>query len=217
MILNQIDPQFHLKCYRLILYIGGIIVTSHIFKGLHDEVKGSAWLILPASTLEKFVSRLILLILFYPLGIILLVFLVSHISGYFNVLLIGASHGTFNPFDKIVLCRTGDYIVIQSLFLFGTIYFKRNPALTLLAIVGYLILLVFIARIFFMVIFSQYPDSFYDFFNMGEWVGWVSWIFEHEQEIAYKIIYWVFVIYYWCFIAPIFWLAGYFRLKEKEV
>lgn len=212
------SPGQYQGIYFLIAFWGGIVMTEKIFKGLHDEVKGSAWLTLPASTLEKFVSRLILLTVLFPMAVMVLIFLLTMISKSFQGLLIGKSYGIFNPFDKNVFYLTAWYIVVQSPFLLGATYFKRHTGpLTFLAIVGYLILLVLIAQVFYVVIYSHHPENFLDFFSLSGMVRLFKGIINHRSGPAYTAIYWVQHISFWCFIAPVCWTAGYFRLKEKEI
>jgi len=217
-IMSKVHGMTYQPYYRFFLFIGGISLTGRIFKGLHDEVKGSAWLTLPASIFEKFMSRLILLTVIYPLALMAVIFLISLISAGLHVALIGSSHGIFNPFDKSVLLGTAGYIVLQSPFFLGAIYFKKNPlAQTILAIAGYSILLVLIAHVFSMIIYPQNPGNFNYVPNMGEMIMWITGIITHDYRPSYSIIYWVQLIFFWCVIAPACWVTGYFRLKEKEL
>jgi hypothetical protein len=218
-IFNQ--PQFYqaqlLTSYRLILILGGIIITGKIFKGLHNDVKGSTWLTLPASTLEKFVSRLILLTIMFPLALMALIFIVSLFFEGFNVALTGSSHGIFNPFQKEVFERTIVYIELQSPFLLGVTYFKKNTLpQTFLTIIGYLILLALIAQVPYMVIYSQYPEGFWGYFVPYGTIQWIKWVLANKSSMAYEMAFWAGNIISWC-IAPVFWVTAYFRLKEKEI
>jgi hypothetical protein len=219
-IINQVNPQsFQTNLFFsffFILFWGGIITTNKVFKDLRDEVRGSSWLTLPTSMLEKFVSRLILLTVIYPLMFIVLIFLLSLISVGLDVAFIGSIHGIFNPFDKSVLLGIATYIVLQSPFLLGVIYFKRRPVpKTFLTIAGYLILLILIARGFYMVIYPQSPED--SFFNIKAMIPWIIRISTPGSGTPFAAITWVQRIFFWGIVAPVCWVIGYIRLKEKEI
>jgi hypothetical protein len=221
--MNQVGPQFYpdfyQTAYSIILFLGGILITGKIFQRLHNNVKGSTWITLPASILEKFVSRLILLTVIFPIALTVLIFLISLIAVCIHVLFMSSSLGIFNPFDKNILSTITGYIVLQSPFLLGAIYFKKNSmAQTFLAIIGYLILLALIAHVFYIAIYSHYTDNFHELLNPNGigLIQWIQGIFKHHSMPAYMIIYWGLTIFNWC-IAPVCWVTGYFRLKEKEL
>ena len=58
--LGECRPELHQELYLLVLFSGGILLTSRSFKELHDPVKSLPWLLLPASLLEKTLARILL-------------------------------------------------------------------------------------------------------------------------------------------------------------
>ncbi|MBN1626975.1 MAG: hypothetical protein JW944_10670 [Deltaproteobacteria bacterium] len=219
-IMPHVNYQAYHSFYMIIVFWGGLVMTERIFKSLHDDVKGPAWLTLPASTLEKFVGRLTLLTVLFPMAVMTFIFLLSLILKASKGLFIGSGLGVFNPFDKNVLYLTAWYIVVQSPFLLGATYFKRNQGpLTFLAIVGYILLSVLMAHVFYIAIYSHFSNNFYDLLNPGGvgMIHWIGSILNNHSQPAYKIIYWVQKVFFWLIIAPVCWVTGYFRLKEKEI
>ncbi len=83
-------PRFHQGLYLGVLYVGGLIVTNRIFKEFHDTVKGPAWLLIPASLLEKASSRIALSTVMYVITTMLIYFGFSLVSEGFNWFVIQA-------------------------------------------------------------------------------------------------------------------------------
>ena len=77
----------------------GIIASSRAFRPLHDKTRNEAYLLLPASALEKTLARLLAV----TAGLVtyLLVFstVVALVVESLNLLFFGSRNGFFNPFD----------------------------------------------------------------------------------------------------------------------
>ena len=146
--------SFHRALFTAALFVWGIIASSRAFGPLHDKHRNEAWLLLPASGLEKMLSRLLAV----TVGLVayLLVFstLVSVVVESLNLLFVGQRHAFFDPFDPIVWERISLYIVLQSLYFLGGAWFRRAHfikttfAITL-ATIGLAALAVITARIAF--------------------------------------------------------------------
>jgi hypothetical protein len=212
------SPGFYQKWYLLILYLGGFILTSRIFKELHHSERGPAWLILPASALEKFGSRLTLSTVIYALGTMLMLFVFSFASEAVNRLLLGRDHSLFNPLDPMILKGTVLYFVLQSPLLAGAVYFRKHVlSKTVLTLVVY----TFVLLLFVLVGMKLFLGSYFD--------GVTSSLqfLDHLQEIAGadflahleglgRLGAWTGRILFWAVLAPLFWTVGYYRLKETE-
>ena len=147
-------PRFHRALFTAALFIWGIIASSRAFRPLHDKTRNEAWLLLPASALEKMLARLLAV----TVGLVayLLVFstVVSVVVESLNLLLVGKRHAFFDPFDPIVWKRISIYLVFQSLYFLGGAWFRRAHfikttfAITL-AIIGLAALVAITVRIAF--------------------------------------------------------------------
>lgn len=210
----EIYSIFYSIFYYVTLYTGGFILTENIFKELHHETKGAAWLSLPASTFEKFTCRLVITAVMYPIGIMMLFFLISLISEGIMRNLWGPGHGLdlFNPFTRMILINTLIYFILQSVFLLGGVYFKTH------AIIMTILSLAIYSFIFYMIIGFTGKILFKDFFFLWHFV-YMSDIMNSMPGLSFigSILKWAVYIGFWYLLAPLCWVIGYFRLKEKEI
>ena len=149
-------PSFHRAAFTILLFTWGIIASSRAFGALHDKTRNEAYLLLPASALEKTLARLLTV----TVGMVtyLLVFgtVVSVIVESLNLLFFGRRHGFFDPFDPIVWDRISLYIVVQSLYFLGAAWFRRAHFIkTTLAIALAFIALATLALIAFRIAFAD--------------------------------------------------------------
>ncbi len=209
--------MFYPNFYFIVLFVIGISITERIFKDIHDDVKGPAWLTLPASTLEKFASRLVFCTVVVAAGIMLFLFLLSLVSEGVSYLLLGSTHKLSIPFEGKALTTIWIYFIVQSLLMLGTIYFKKSPGIkTILSIVVYVLVFTILVtigiKIFFGGSFLSLLFGSNKFTNVPELAV--------RGDIFIKI--WSMITYsgriaFWYLLAPLCWVIGYIRLKEKEV
>jgi hypothetical protein len=107
------------------LFIGGFISTSFAFRELRDSGTAISFLTLPASTFEKFASKLLVTTVGFTLGSLLFFTAVAAVSEGLNALLFGAGRGMLNPFAPDVLRAAGTYMLAQSVFFLGSIWFRK--------------------------------------------------------------------------------------------
>ncbi len=201
--------------YGLLLFAGGYIVSSMAFTDLHHPQKSYLYLTLPCSNAEKFLSRLILTSVGYGLATLILYFLFSALISLLSMLLTGYAPPMFNPFDREIFISLGVYLVTQSLFLAGAVYFRKHAFIkTVLSLFGLLLLLLLftllILRLFFWndwVDLRNYPR---DLFVSS---GLTKATLESFFITLGKILKYLF----WTVLAPFFWIVTFLRLKETEV
>ena len=91
------DPGLHRGVFTLALFAWGIIASSRAFRPLHDKTRNEAYLLLPASALEKTLARLLAV----TAGLVayLLVFstVVALIVESLNLLFFGSRNGFSIP------------------------------------------------------------------------------------------------------------------------
>ena len=118
-------PLFYRAFFIAALFTWGTIATSMCFSDLHARGTNTAFLLLPASALEKTASRLLI----YTVGLIayLLVFttLLSWVLEGINTLWIGGRRGFFSPLDGLSWPLLPHFLVAQALFFLGAAWFRK--------------------------------------------------------------------------------------------
>ena len=152
------DPGFHFAVFTIALFAWGVVASSRAFRPLHDKTRNEAYLLLPASALEKMLARLLAV----TAGLVayLLVFstVVALVVESLNLLFFGNRNAFFNPFDPFVWERISLYIVLQSLYFLGAAWFRRAHFIkTTLAIALTITGLAAVAAIAARIVFADFP------------------------------------------------------------
>jgi len=191
-----------------ILFLGGIWVTSLTFRELYDKEKNYLFLLLPCSNLEKLLNKLILTAIIYPLVVVILYTAFYWLIAIFTKLLYHFTPALFDPFQATIWLNVASYIVIQSVFFLGAIYFKSHPIIKTflcLIILGIIIsIFTFITGIF--LFKSLFVHGIFFLPNFRTLITPV------EKSLA-DVIH----ITFWIVLAPTCWIISYLRLKEFEV
>ncbi len=206
---------FYKDIYFLVLPIGGLIINNKIFKSMHDEVKGPGWLTLPASMFEKYASRISLSTILFAAGTMALFFLTSLISKGLYLMFSASSHALFNPFDKTICFGTAAYFGLFSIFMLGSIYFKKIPFIkTILC----LVILYFLLDPFFVILHITLTHDYYNYIlYSGMVVDSVAKELIPVMGPIGNILKWTIHIYFCYVLALSCWIIGFIRLKEKEI
>ncbi len=118
-------PSFYRTLFNHALFIWGLWATSVTFRSLHDQTRQKTYLLLPASPLEKLIARLLPLTvgicIILPIGFLFL----SVVIELFNLIIYGSRRALFNPFDPAVRKLYDSYIIFQSVFFLGAVWFQR--------------------------------------------------------------------------------------------
>jgi hypothetical protein len=205
------------------LCLGGLIFTSESFKEMHVAGTGPFYLTLPGSRFEKFACKLLVSSVGFALGAILLTTVAAGISELINRAVFGAGNLMFNPLGEVSLIAAASYLVYQSVYLLGSVWFKKLAFLKTTLVVSLLsIFLMIFAGLMFRLVFS-------DFFNgwnftptveafMNQWFtahfpneqAVLSWMRSDGFVIALKAL-------WWGCLAPVCWIIAYIKLGETEV
>lgn len=229
---------------QIITFFFGLVLTgcffaSMMFSDLASKPKGMEFLILPASQLEKlacmvfysvFVFFISYTLIFYGVDVIMVKLSNSlarsawekgHLATYTrdfymekvaNVFVLDpANTNDVNVNYYIVLA----FLVVQSLFLLGSVYFPRYSFLKTIIV---LLLIIVLVMVFTVKVLSKIIPQ-----GVGFHEGLTSLRMYNTDYTAMKVAKlpeWLagtlsFLVKY--AFAPVFWLIAYFRLKEKQI
>jgi hypothetical protein len=207
----QLDKNLQTFFFFTIMLLAGTIFASTVFADLGERKKAIAWLVLPASHFEKYLVAWIysffLFILIYALIFYLALFTalnIQHVHTHRMVIL--------NIFEKQILPLFLVFAFLHAVAFFGAVYFEKlhfiKTAFAFFIIVAVLIVLnkgllsVFIGR----PVDASPPFNNMRFAEGGQMVD----IKIEKQNTPY-------ILYLFIILTFIFWVAAYFRLKEKQV
>ncbi len=190
------------------LFAVGTFYASQYFSDLGSREKGSHFLMVPASAFEKFLCSWFFTVVMFPILILGAFYLVDVLMvTVSNSFLADGSVGksrVVNVFELNLLRFSPDEAVnlflfffsIESLFLLGSVYFKKYNFLKTI-ITGFVVFLLLFLLAY---LLSEIPGLEHEaFFSKVE-----KWFPTFVQVLAYGI-------------APLAWVATYFVLKAKQV
>ncbi|MFW6312463.1 MAG: hypothetical protein ACOC2N_01090 [Spirochaetota bacterium] len=212
---------FHESVFANILFIGGYVVSSTAFAELHDPKSGVHYLMLPGSSLEKYLARLLLTSIGWTLAVLVGYIVMTGLSAAVAGIFFDTHPGVFLPARRAIWGGIGTYLVTQSIFLFGSIYFRKvaflRTALSTIVVAISLGLIYLVAiRVFFAPAFIGAFETVGGVEQMitgPNGVGITEFALESVVpvfETLQRILLWV--------VTPVFfWIAGVLRLRETEV
>ena len=201
---------YYLSWYYGGLFIWSPIVASFSFRELHDKARNEAYLLLPASALEKMLARLLGTTVVFFLFLLIFMSVASALIEGINLLVFGRRNGLFNASHEAVWAPVGHFLVVVSLYFLGAAWFRKlhyiKTALTLTVIpIGLICLAAFVAWMVFdgsgsFQISEREGRSFYLAYRG---------LFD-ALLVALQILYFV--------VVPLFcWYVAWLRVKETEV
>lgn len=204
---ESIDANYMFGIFLPAFFIGGFIFTSMIFSELNSPHRGYLYLMLPASTFEKLVSAWLITSVLYVMFSCLVIYFINIYYVFIAEVFTSKTVEVVNLFSSDILRIFGVYLVLQSIFFLGAIYFRRiNFFKTLLS--GFILLVIFsmYSGILMKILFDT--SSFH-----GEMVKDVSGIEFMLENVMQPLAEYLF----WFAVAPFFLIVSYFRLKERQV
>ncbi len=209
------SPQFHLAVYPILLFGLGYIVSSFSFQEIHDPRAGIYELTSPGSILEKYVARILLTSVGWTIAVTLAYMLTTVIGAGVAGLIFGESHGIFVPNNGVFWEMIATYLVSQSIFVFGSIYFKKAAFFKTVLVA---VLLAIIYAFFFLVVLGM---AYWDVFARiiptdAEINAVIAAVTPYGIRVAMtlrRVLDWA----GWIAVPIFFWLVGYVRLRETEV
>ena len=196
-----------------LLFIGGYFLSSTAFQDIHEKDKSYEFYLLPASITEKFVSRLFIYAFIYPIYSALLILSISIAGSVLHSILWGTGSRIFNPFSGHILKISVIYIITQSIFLFGSIRFKKH-AFFKIGMISSAIQLLMIPIVFFMfrLVFHDMGSGFPHEYDMSLSISDPAEIWDYLSGWLTFIKFLFFFV-----LAPFFWIISILRLSESEI
>src|SRR5690606_2163917 len=203
------------------LFITGTIFASMSFNMLGRKDKGIYWLGIPATHFEKLVCSILFSTVLFFIVYCFCFYIVKMIAvGYVSTLVDtkpGYSYREMTDFAssnfvQIFKNFIFGYFAVQALYLFGSVYFPR-----------YSFILTTVVGAGLMFLFGYYMSQLDDIFSPDNWEmlsvrreiaeSQGSYQLFSVSDTVKNILKYV-VQFIW---VPVFWLATWFRLKEKEI
>ena len=197
-----------IPAFLMTAFIGCAIMGSTSFEEINKRPKRIEFLNLPSSALEKTLSKFLTVAIAYPLGMIILYYL---LSVYANILTsIGGSELTIShSLDETALNLFTIGSIIIAFFAYGSIKYNTGSFIKII-IWGFALFAAF-AAISFIIAFITFPELRAVIFNQNVEDNLVH---TDENIENFWVISLVKKLFY---ITPlIFWVLSYFTLKEKE-
>lgn len=118
--------DFHGSLFLNFLLIGGYVVSSVAFTQMHEPTKGIHYMMLPGSTVEKYLARLLLTSIGWSALVLVVYTAATVVATAIATPIFSQTPGVFLPIGREVWSGVASYLVSQSIFLFGSIYFKKT-------------------------------------------------------------------------------------------
>lgn len=205
----------HRDVFTGLLVIGGFLLTSVSFADIHDPRRATHYLTLPGSMLEKYIARLLVTTVGWTVTVLVSYIAVSALGAGISQALFGRSIGIFLPVTSDGWKAVAEYLVANSIFIFGAIYFRKATfvkvvlAATILGI-AFSLYLALVTRVVFIGHFSHFVPTQAE---LAATFGNNANISPELQRIATVTG----KIFSWAVVPLFFWIMGYRRLRETEV
>jgi len=209
-----------------LITIAGAFFAARFFHEIHHPTNSVAYFMIPATQLEKLTVAIVMTTLYYFV-MMMLAYVIGNLTGTLlnNILasfdFLPVYHSTLqweffekvNP-DFFSIANNAEsisysapffvgYLIFQSLFLFGGIYFKKNQTFK-----------TFASFMLFMVVLALFIGLEAKFI-VGDFFAAFTSPKEDLEYFVKMVEYTVKIIFY--LLPPFFWLVSYFRLTEKQV
>jgi len=204
--------------YGVTFLFSGLFFSGMAFKDFRNKERTMSFLTLPASSIEKFLSMLVLTTIGFYIS-----FSILHMAfNLFNIAVIKSlptalSLDFINPFilNEKMQSYISFFIPIQAIFLAGSTTFKKVPFFytsLLLFVVGILYAILLFTIIYY--IFNDYnfvAGGGYSSINVNS--AHVHYQFDSDNIFPFYSL----KFFSTYLIAPIFWVVAWFKINEKEV
>jgi len=196
-------PYVPVVPFYIIFLLIGFIFSSVVFSEIHDSQKGLVYFTIPASNLERVISKILISNIFYILISFVYFKVMCFLLGEINGVIFGLKGGAYSFNWDIARA----YFILQSIFLFASSYFKSKAFIKL-------IFSLFVLNILFSIYFTAGFRLVFQEALSGNMNYDLS--FTYLPDLGINIFNSVKFIFNWIF-APFFWVLTYLKIREKEI
>ncbi len=190
-----------------IVILGGFIFSSLVFSELQSREKAIFFLSLPATSLEKLAAGWLISSPIFVIFIYVLLMVVNLFTGTLLSLFPGKEFIFVDPFYPPLLNSLGSYMVLQTVFLLGAVYFKKNNFFKTILSVFLVAMVISIWGIIMAYLVLGKTHIGMENVNFPEY--WHHFAENILPSIAKTV--------FWGIIGPFFLFVSWLRLKEREV
>ena len=209
---------FYLRFAAFIFWGFGCLFASLMMERMKDKTKRISYLMTPATSFEKFLSRFLLVVVLY----IIAFFLAFKLADYTRIAIFSVRYAELqiipinlsmlysgqgevlaNSWPAFIALFTS-YLFFQSLFILGSILWYKNPFIKTLA-AGVIIVLVFV------IVDSILVHSLFSDISIRTSVG------DYIQELAKQWLTKKNIIIFFSLLTLFNWSISYFRFKSSEI
>jgi len=202
---DHLDSGFILNWFGIYLLLGGAVFTSTVMWEFGSSPKRLQYLTIPASHLEKYLSRWVYSLIIYPMFVAIVVYIVSKLFGI-----------TWSNEDKeMQRLLFKIYYVGHAVILMFAIWFNRFVLpKTFLSIFAVSTVFAIIMTLIGMIVFPELVNKNGFGLSMNESISIEpnEWFKNFAEHTLFPTLQFVF----WWVIPPFFWVVGYFKMTEKE-
>lgn len=200
------------------LMLGGAIISSIAFTdSMYGKTTQHDWLMLPATATERLSVKLLISILIYPVMITLYIFVSSAVIEGFNLLIFRVHSPIFNPLSSVYFKLLLHNIILQSLFLMGSTYFRKAAFIkTVLSMGIFAMVLGIITSGIGYLLFKDVIDTVGALNADVELNNFVMHYGTQDAVMDFRFFEYVGKIIYWILLSPFCWLVSYFRIREVQ-
>jgi hypothetical protein len=207
---KRLPEEIQLTTFYFSLFTIGTFYASQYYSDLGSKAKGSHFLLVPASSFEKFLCSLLYTVVLFSLFLAAAFYVAEIIMVNGVNAFSGADPGIrksevvnvfkqelirFDPQLAINLFLF--FLSVQSIFLFGSVYFRKYNFIKTIITCFVIFLLCFLAVYLIHLLFPHWGED--DFLDSSE-----TWLPPVLRVLAYAV-------------APILWAFTYYKLKAKHV
>jgi len=207
---KRLPEDIQLATFYFSLFTIGTFYASQYYSDLGSKAKGSHFLLVPASSFEKFLCSLLYTVVLFSLFLAAAFYIADIIMVYGANAFAAADpkiskSEVVNVFKQELIRFDSQlainlflfFLSVQSVFLFGSVYFRKYNFIKTIITCFVIFLLCLLAVYIIHVLFPDLGEG--DFFDRAE-----SWLPRVLQVLAYAA-------------APVLWAFTYFKLKAKHV
>ena len=196
------------------LIIWGSISASMAFTSLHDKTRNETYLMLPASSVEKTLIRLLSVSVATLVYIIVMLSLASIFSEAVIAIVFHTKFSPLNPFQGMIFKTLGYVVILQSVFFLGAAWFKKAHFIkTVLTLILLSIAIGILSAVIFRLFFTSYFEGF---FTPGVMHFDMSNLMESQFPSLMNTIQVIGKVFLYGLIAPFCWVIAWLRVKETQ-